>query len=33
LSVVAQAFALAIFIYLCTDEDLSPSSGDADEGC
>jgi hypothetical protein len=31
LSVVAQAFALVIFIYLCTGEDLPPS-GDADEG-
>jgi hypothetical protein len=33
LSVVAQAFALIVFIYLCACEDLSPSSGDADEGC
>jgi hypothetical protein len=33
LSVVAQAFALVVFIYLCADEDLPPSSGDADEGC
>jgi hypothetical protein len=32
LSVVAQAFALVIFIYLCAGEDLHPSSGDADEG-
>jgi hypothetical protein len=33
LSIVAQAFALFIFIYLCAGEDLSPSTGDADEGC
>jgi hypothetical protein len=33
LSVVAQAFVLIIFIYLCTDDDLSHSSGDVDEGC
>jgi hypothetical protein len=33
LSVVAQAFALVIFIYLCAGEDLSPSFGDTDEGC
>jgi hypothetical protein len=32
LSVVAQAFALVIFIYLCVGEDLPPS-GDADEDC
>jgi hypothetical protein len=32
LSVVAQAFALIIFICLCVGEDL-PSFGDADEGC
>jgi hypothetical protein len=32
LSVVAQAFALIIFIYLCAGEDLPSSSGDADEG-
>jgi hypothetical protein len=32
LSVVAQAFALVIFIYLCAGEDLPPSSGDTDEG-
>jgi hypothetical protein len=32
LSVVTQAFALAIFIYLCAGDDLSPSSGDVDEG-
>jgi hypothetical protein len=31
LSIVAQAFALIIFIYLCAGEDLPPSSGDADE--
>jgi hypothetical protein len=33
LSIVTQAFALIIFIYLCAGEDLPPSSGDADEGC
>jgi hypothetical protein len=35
LSIVTQAFvfALVIFIYLCADEYLSPSSGDANEGC
>jgi hypothetical protein len=32
LSVVAQVFALVIFIYLCAGEDLPPSSGNADEG-
>jgi hypothetical protein len=32
LSVVAQAFALIIFIYLCAGEDLPPSSDNADEG-
>jgi hypothetical protein len=32
LSIVAQAFALVIFIYLCAGEDLPPSSGDGDEG-
>jgi hypothetical protein len=32
LSVVAQAFALVVFIYLCAGEDLSSSSGDTDEG-
>jgi hypothetical protein len=32
LSVVAQAFALVIFIYLFAGEDLPPSSGDTDEG-
>jgi hypothetical protein len=32
LSVVAQAFTLVVFIYLCAGEDLPPSSGDADEG-
>jgi hypothetical protein len=31
LSVVAQAFALIIFIYLCAGEDVPPS-GDADKG-
>jgi hypothetical protein len=33
LSVVTQAFALVVFIYLCAGEDLPSSSGDADEGC
>jgi hypothetical protein len=33
LSIVAQVFALIIFIYLCAGEDLPPSSSDADEGC
>ena len=34
LSVVAQAFALAVFfICLCAGEDVPPYSGDADEGC
>jgi hypothetical protein len=33
LSVVAQSFALVIFIYLCAGEDFHPSFGDADEGC
>jgi hypothetical protein len=32
LSVVAQAFTLVVFIYLCAGEDLPPSSGDANEG-
>jgi hypothetical protein len=32
LSVVAQAFILVVFIYLCAGEDLPPSSGNADEG-
>jgi hypothetical protein len=32
LSVVTQAFALIIFIYLCAGDDLPPSFGDADEG-
>jgi hypothetical protein len=31
LSVVAQDFALVIFIYLCAGEDLSPSSSHADD--
>jgi hypothetical protein len=31
LSVVTQAFALVVFIYLCASEDLPPS-GDTDEG-
>jgi hypothetical protein len=31
LSVVAQAFAIVVFIYLGAGEDLPPS-GDADEG-
>jgi hypothetical protein len=30
-NVVAEAFALVIFIYLCVGEDLPPS-GDADKG-
>jgi hypothetical protein len=33
LSVVAQAFAFVVFIYLYAGEDLPPSFGDADEGC
>jgi hypothetical protein len=33
LSVVTQAFALVVFIYLCAGEDLPSSSSDADEGC
>jgi hypothetical protein len=33
LSIVTQAFALVVFIYLCAGEDLLPSSADADEGC
>jgi hypothetical protein len=32
LSVVAQALALVVLIYLCAGEDLPSSSGDADEG-
>jgi hypothetical protein len=32
LSIVAQAFALVVFIYLCVGEDLPPSSSDAGEG-
>jgi hypothetical protein len=32
LSVVTQAFALVVFIYLCAGEDLPSSSSDADEG-
>jgi hypothetical protein len=32
LSVIAQTFALVIFIYLYAGEDLPPS-GDIDEGC
>jgi hypothetical protein len=32
LSVVAQAFALIVFIYLCAGEHLPSSSGDVDEG-
>jgi hypothetical protein len=32
LSVVAQASALVVFIYLCADENIHPSFGDADEG-
>jgi hypothetical protein len=33
LSVVAQAFAFIIFIYLYAGENLPPSSSDTDEGC
>jgi hypothetical protein len=33
LSVVAQSFALVVFIYLCACEDLPPPSGNTDEGC
>jgi hypothetical protein len=33
LSVVAQAFALVVFICLCAGEDVPPPSSDADEGC
>jgi hypothetical protein len=33
LSIVAEAFALVVFIYLCAGVDLPPSSTDADEGC
>jgi hypothetical protein len=32
LSIVAQALALIIFIYLCAGEDLPPPFGDTDEG-
>jgi hypothetical protein len=32
LNVVAQAFDLVVFIYLCAGEDLPPPSGNADEG-
>jgi hypothetical protein len=32
LSIVAQAFALVVFIYLCAGEDIPPSFGDVDEG-
>ena len=32
LSVVAQVFALIIFIYLCAGDDLPPSSSDVEEG-
>jgi hypothetical protein len=32
LSVVAQAFAFIVFIYLCAGEDLPPSFGDVDKG-
>jgi hypothetical protein len=31
LSVVTQAFALIVFMYLCAGEDLPPSSGDTDK--
>jgi hypothetical protein len=33
LIVVAQAFALVVFIYLYTGDDLPPSFDDVDEGC
>jgi hypothetical protein len=33
LSVLAQAFTLVVFIYLCAGEDVPPPSGDTDEGC
>jgi hypothetical protein len=33
LSVIAQAFALVVFIYLCAGVDIPPSYGDVDEGC
>jgi hypothetical protein len=33
LSVIVQAFALVVFMYLCAGEDLPPPFGDADEGC
>jgi hypothetical protein len=32
LSVVAQPFALVVFIYLCAGDDLAPSSSDTNEG-
>jgi hypothetical protein len=32
LTVVAQSFALIVFIYLCAGVDLPPSFGDVDEG-
>jgi hypothetical protein len=31
LSVIGQAFALVVFIYLCKGEDLPPFSSDVDE--
>jgi hypothetical protein len=33
LSVVAQAFALVVFICMCAGEDVSSSCSDTDEGC
>jgi hypothetical protein len=33
LSIVAQAFALVVFICMCAGEDVPPSFGDADKGC
>jgi hypothetical protein len=33
LSVVAQAFALVVFICMCAGEDVPPVSDDVDEGC
>jgi hypothetical protein len=32
-SIVAPAFALVVFIYLCTCVNLPPSTGNVDEGC
>jgi hypothetical protein len=33
MSVVAQAFALVVFICMCAGEDVFPSFNEADEGC